>query len=413
VVTANLLALAMSMPAAGWISNRFGAKPVFLSALAAFSIASLCAALAPNLGFLIAARAGQGLCAGILNPVSMTIVLDLFAPEERGRAIGIWGLVAMSAPAIGPTLGGYLVTAVSWHWLFLPNVPIGIIGAIAGRHLLVSTPRRKQGRLDVVGLMLGGSGLALFIFGLAQSRSWGWTDLGTIACLAVAIGLLAAFTRHALRVPEPLLELRLARTPVFLSSLVVIGLITLPQYARAVFIPLQLERLRGYSALKVGLILTPSAFTTAISMSIGGRLVDRMGARRPAVTGCALMMIGAAGNAFISPTTSVGWISGSLAVQGLGVGMAMIPVTVVGLNAIAPESMAHATTIRSLTNQVGAALSVAAMFALVNARLALATSVDEQQAAYNSVFIVALVALGIAAVVALRMPATGIRPRAD
>ena len=79
------------------------------------------------------ARAGQGLCAGILNPVSMTIVLDLFAPEERGRAIGIWGLVAMSAPAIGPTLGGYLVTAVSWHWLFLPNVPIGIIGAIAGR----------------------------------------------------------------------------------------------------------------------------------------------------------------------------------------------------------------------------------------------------------------------------------------
>ncbi|HUP76097.1 MAG TPA: MFS transporter [Acidimicrobiales bacterium] len=133
VVTANLLALSVSMPAAGWVANRLGAKPVFLVSMAAFSVASLCAALAPNLGFLIAARAAQGLCAGIFNPVSMTIVLDLFAPEERGRAMGVWGLVAMSAPAVGPTFGGYLVTAVSWHWLFLPNVPIGIIGAIAGR----------------------------------------------------------------------------------------------------------------------------------------------------------------------------------------------------------------------------------------------------------------------------------------
>jgi EmrB/QacA subfamily drug resistance transporter len=413
VVTANLLALSVSMPAAGWVANRLGAKPVFLVSLAAFSVASLCAALAPNLGFLIAARAGQGLCAGILNPVSMTIVLDLFAPEERGRAIGIWGLVAMSAPAIGPTFGGYLVTAVSWHWLFLPNVPIGIIGAIAGRRLLVDTARRAQGRLDIVGLALGGSGLALFIFGLAQSRNWGWGSPDTIGVLVAGLALLAVFIRHALRSREPLLELRLMQTPVFLSSLVVIALVTLPQYARAVFIPLQLETLRGYSALKVGVVLTPAAVMTAVSMSVGGRLVDRIGARRPAVSGCLLMMIGAAGNAFISPTTSVVWISASLAVQGLGVGMAMIPVTVVGLNTINTDSMAHATTIRSLTNQVSAALAVAAMFALVNARLAAATTIDEQQAAHNSVFIVSIVVLAGAALVAWRMPATGLRPHPD
>ncbi|MEO8693490.1 MAG: MDR family MFS transporter [Acidimicrobiales bacterium] len=411
VVTANLLALSVSMPAAGWVANRLGAKPVFLVSLAAFSVASLCAALAPNLGFLIAARAGQGICAGIFNPVSMTIVLDLFAPDERGRAMGVWGLVAMSAPAVGPTFGGYLVTAVSWHWLFLPNVPIGIIGAIAGRRFLVDTARRAQGKLDFVGLVLGGSGLALFIFGLAQSRSWGWDDPGTIGCLLGGLALLATFTFHALRTPEPLLELRLTRTPVYLSSLLVIGLVTLPQYTRAVFVPLQLERLRGYSALKVGVILTPSAVMTAISMSVGGRLVDRMGARRPAVGGCLLMMIGAAGNAFISPSTSVVWIATSLAIQGMGVGVVMIPVTVVGLNAIADHSMAHATTIRSLTNQVGAALSVAGLFALVNARLASAKSVNAEQSAYNSTFIVAMVVLAIAVIIAWRMPDAGSRPR--
>ena len=394
------------MPAAGWIANRLGAKPVFLCALAAFSVASLAAAFAPSLGFLILARIGQGLCAGILNPVSMTIVLDLFAPEERGRAIGIWGLVAMSAPALGPTFGGYLVTAVSWHWLFLPNVPIGIIGAIAGRRLLVGTARRAQGRLDIVGLLLGGTGLSLFIFGLAQSRSWGWDDPVIGASLGAGVVFLVVFVHHALRSREPLLELRLTRTPVFLASLVVIGLVTLPQYTRAVIVPLQLQTLRDYSALRVGVILTPAAVMTAISMSIGGRLVDRVGARGPVVGGCIVMMIGAAGNAFISPTTSAVWISACLAVQGLGVGTAMIPATVVGLNAISAESMAHATTIRSLTNQVAAALSVAGLFALVNARLESADTVNGQQAAYNSAFIAAIVMLVLAILVAWRMPGT-------
>jgi EmrB/QacA subfamily drug resistance transporter len=411
VVTANLLALAVSMPAAGWVANRLGAKRVFLVSMAAFSVASLAAALAPSLGFLFVARAAQGLCAGIFNPVSMTIVLDLFAPDERGRAMGVWGLVAMSAPAVGPTFGGYLVTAVSWHWLFLPNVPIGIIGAIAGRRLLVDTARRAQGRLDVIGLALGGSGLALFIFGLAQSRNWGWDSPGTIGFLFAGLALLATFTLHALRGAEPLLELRLIRTPIYLSSLLVIGLVTLPQYARAVFVPLQLERLRGYSALKVGVILTPSAVMTAISMSVGGRMVDRTGARRPAVTGCLLMMAGAAGNAFISSSTPDWWIASSLAVQGMGVGLVMIPVTVVGLNAIADHSMAHATTIRSLTNQVSAALSVAGLFALINARLASAGSVSGEQSAYNSAFLVAMVMLGIAAVISWRMPTDAGRSR--
>jgi MFS family permease len=175
-------------------------------------------------------------------------------------------------------------------------------------------------------------------------------------------------------------------------------------------VPLQLHDVRGFRAVKIGVILTPSAIATALSMAIGGRLVDRMGARRPIVTGCLLMMIGAAGNAFISPHTSLAWIATSLAIQGIGVGIVMIPATVAGLNAIADHAMAHASTIRSLTNQVGAAMSVAVMFALVNARLASATTAQQTQRAYNSVFIVAIVALAVASLVALRLPATGSRP---
>ena len=404
VVTANLLAVAVSMPAAGWIANRLGAKRVFLTSLALFSLASLAAALAPSLGALIVARALQGLCAGIINPISMTIVLDLFAPTERGRAIGVWGLVAMTAPAVGPTLGGYLVTSVSWHWLFLPNVPLGIAGAIAGRRLLADSPPRPRTSLDVVGLLLGASGLALFLFTLAQSRRWGWAEPITVSFLAVSVVLLGAFTRHALRTANPLLDLRLARNPVFGASLLVIALATVPQYARAVFVPLQFQQLRGYSALKVGAMLTPSAVMTALSMAIGGRLVDRMGARGPAIAGCTLMLIGTAGNAFITVTTSVAWITASLAVQGFGVGLVMIPITVVGLNALPDVALPQASTLRSLTNQAGAATVVAFLFTIVNARLASARSIAASQHAYNVTFQIAMVALVLAIGVSSRMP---------
>jgi EmrB/QacA subfamily drug resistance transporter len=404
VLTANLLAVAVAMPAAGWIANRLGAKQVFLASLAVFSIASLGAALAPNLGVLIAARAAQGLCAGIINPISMTIVLDLFPPVERGRAMGVWGLVAMTAPAIGPTLGGFLVTAVSWHWLFLPNVPLGLAGAIAGRRLLVESPRRPRSPLDAVGLLLGASGLALFLLTMAQSRRWGWSEPITVICMTTSIVLLGSFAAHALRAEHPLLDLRLVRKPVFGASLVVLALVTVPQYARSVFVPLQFQDLRGYTALKVGVMLTPSAVMTALSMAVGGRLVDRMGARVPATAGCVLMLVGTAGNAFLTVTTPVAWITASLAVQGLGVGMVMIPITVVGLNALHDDALPQASTLRSLTNQAGAATAVAFLFALVNARLASATTVGGSQHAYNTPFQVSIVALVLAIAVSLRLP---------
>jgi EmrB/QacA subfamily drug resistance transporter len=403
VLTANLLAVAVSMPAAGWVAHRVGAKQVFLTALAVFSVASLVAAVAPTLPVLVAARVLQGLCAGVLNPLSMTIVLDLFPPAERGRAMGVWGLTAMSAPALGPTLGGYLVTAVNWHLLFLINVPIGLVGALAGRRLLVDTGVRDRRRLDGMGLVLGASGLALFLFTLSQARRWGWGAPATLGCLGAALLLLATFTRHALRHREPLLQLRLARMPVYSVSLVIIALVTVPQYARSVFVPLQLQEMRGDTALQVGVLLTPSAIATAISMAIGGRAVDRIGARIPAVVGCALMLVGTVANSFNSVDTSAAWIAGWLTVQGLGVGMVMIPVTVAGLNALPEDTMAQASTLRSLTNQVSAAMTVAVLFALVNARLSDATTPAASQGAYNVTFQVAAVALAVAVVLAWRI----------
>lgn len=404
LITANLLANAVSMTASAWLADRIGPKRFFLIVMALFSVASLGAAFAPNLGFLIAARAAQGACSGVLNPLSMTIMLDLFPVNERGKAMGIWGLVAMTAPAIGPTLGGFLVTAVSWHWLFIPNIPIGILGALAGRKLLADVPARHAGRFDAVGWFLGGIGLSSFLFGLSQTRRWGWASTGTIVSLTLGVVLLIAFVVTSLRKREPLLDLRLVKNQLYRRSLVLISLVTLPQYARSVFMPLQLQKLRGDSALRVGVILTPAAVATALSMAVGGRMVDRLGARRPALAGCTLMLAGALANAFLTTSTSEIFIAAVMTVQGFGVGLIMIPLTVTAMNSVPEGRVGQASTMRALANQVAAALSVATVFAVVNARLSGAGTLGAQQAAYNAAMQLGVVAMIIAIAFAWRLP---------
>ena len=295
---------------------------------------------------------------------------------------------------------------MSWHWLFLPSVPIGILGSLLGRKLLIETPRRESKPLDVTGLLVGSSGLALAIFALAQSRRWGLTDTRTIAVLCTGLALLAVFAWHVLRAANtaPLLELRLTRTKLYSASLVTIGLVTLPQYSRALFIPLQLSEARGFSTLKIGLVLTPAAVATAISMGIGGRLVDRMGARNPALLGITLMFAGCVGSSFNGLSTPMWTVAMWLTVQGLGVGLVMIPTAVVGLNALADRAMAQGSTLRSLTNQVAAAISVAVLFAYLNPRVNATSSAASRQHAYNGAFRISAVVLVLAAFAVARMP---------
>ncbi len=171
IVTAYLLAVCISQPATGWLADRFGRRRVFLTSLVAFTLASAACAVAPTLGVLILCRVLQGLGGGALMPVGMTMVFEMFPRRQHGRAIAVWGMAAMVAPAIGPTLGGWLVTSFSWHWIFLINVPIGIAALIAGIRLLPDIGHREARPFDGLGLALGGGGLAVIILGIARDRA--------------------------------------------------------------------------------------------------------------------------------------------------------------------------------------------------------------------------------------------------
>jgi DHA2 family multidrug resistance protein len=404
VVTGYLLAVCVSQPASGWLADRFGRRVVFLTSLVAFTLASCACALAPTLGMLVAARIVQGLGGGALIPVGMAMVLGLFPRERHGRAIGIWGLAGMLAPAIGPTLGGWLVTSVSWHWLFLINVPIGVVSFAFGLRLLPEVGERHRRPFDSPGLGLGCGGLSLAVLGLSEANAWGWASVATLACLIGGAVLLACFVVHELRAEHPLIELRMFRERTFSIAMSVMALVFVAQFARLVFIPLQLEGLRGESALKVGLLFLPAAFVAALAMTAGGRIVDRIGPRLPVVLGTACMGVALFAFANLSLDTPLPLIALFLAIQGLGFGLLTPPVLVAGLSDLPPHLMSQGTALRSLLNQVSGAVAVALLGAVVATSAGAHPTPTEAQSAYNNAFAVATFGVLIALALATRLP---------
>lgn len=405
IVTCYLLAVAVSQPATGWLADRFGRRPVFLLSLAAFTAASMAAALSPNLPALIGFRVLQGLGGGALAPVGMAIVIELFPPERRGRALSAWGIASMAAPAIGPTLGGWLVTSVSWHWLFLINVPIGALGTLFGMRVLRDSGYRDLRRLDVGGIGLGGGGLALTLLGVSQGESWGWTSTTTLGVLAVGVTMVVSFVVHELHTREPMIDLRMFRVRAFSLAIAVSLFTTAAQYTRLVFVPLALETLRGYTPLRVGLLLTPAAIATAVGMSIGGRLVDVVGARRPMLFGTGLMALAAFSLGNIAVTTPVPVIIASLCGQGLGFGLCAMPAVVVAMNELPPRFVAQASAVRSLTSQVAGASTIAILSAVVAARMGSGPStLAHRQRAYDTAFLCASAGLLVAFACSVKVP---------
>lgn len=407
IVTAYLLSVGLMTPLSGWLSDRFGRKRVFTAALLLFLTGSTLCALAPSLGWLVAFRVVQGSGGGLLAPVGMALVYDLFPPNRRGTALGIWGVAAMAAPAIGPVLGGYIVDTVSWRWLFAINIPIGVIGVVASIRLLRdSGARTERQRFDATGLALGGTGLVLFLLGAAEAPRWGWGEPSTLAALSVGAVLLVAFGVRLPRVDVPLIDPEILKVGQFRLTLAITALLTVLQYGRLVFIPLELQNVRGFSALEVGWLLSPGAIGIAAMMPIGGRLADKIGPRPPVLAGSALIATGAFFLSNLTVDTSKERLIAIFVIQGLGTGLSLMPLAVAGMNHLPGRLVSQGSGLRNLNRQVVAAIGVAVLSSLVASQIgdeSLRGNTDAL-AAYNSVFAVGLGAALLAIVLALFLP---------
>ncbi len=408
VVTAYLAGVGVTQMCSGWAADRFGRKATFVAALVIFTVASILCAAAPSLELLVAARVLQGVGGGLMMPVAMAMIYELFDPHERGRALGYFGIAIMAAPAIGPVLGGGLVDWAGWRWLFLINVPIGLVGVPVALRLLRETGFRESRPFDRAGLALTGSGLVLLLIGLFQGSTWGWTSPTIVTMLVVGATLLGLFTRHTLRVRAPLVEMRILANPVFAVAMASVGLMAAAQYSRLVYIPLELGTVRGISELQIGLTMLPTALGIAITMPIGGRLADRVGARIPASIG--IVVLGATfwPLANLTTTTPLPVISAIVFVGGLGSGLAMMTPNIVAMNSVPGRKVSQATGLSSVARQLSAAVGTALLASIFAGNrpdgdpstVAPAEALD----AYATVFLIAMGVLVVAFVIAQFLP---------
>ncbi len=369
VVTAYLLALAVFIPVSGWVGDRFGTKRTFMAALAAFTLGSLLCALSQSIHELIAFRVIQGMGGGMLMPVGMAMVFRSFAPSERAQAGALVSIPTAVAPAAGPVLGGYLVEYQSWHWIFLINIPVGILAITVAALLLREERQPRPGRLDVPGFVLSGVGLAVLMYALAEGGTRGLDDRRVILTAIAGITLLAAFAVVEMRTEKPLLDLRLLRDPLFRA----VSILWIPgqaAFTAALFlVPLLLQLEMGFTPLESGLATFPQALGIGAIAPVMGRIYPHTGPRRLVIAGMVGLCLTTLSFLLVDLDTGEWWIRLIMLLRGMAFGLVMIPASTAAYVAIAPRDTGRATAIGSAIPYVGSTLGVAVVATALTRRL--------------------------------------------
>ncbi|MBT2212011.1 MFS transporter [Actinomadura sp. NEAU-AAG7] len=372
VINVYILVLAALLITAGRLGDLRGPRAMFVAGVALFTVASVLCGLAQDPAQLIAARAVQGLGAAALMPQTMTIIIATFPAERRGAALGVWGAVAGVATIAGPTLGGLLVSAAGWRWIFFVNVPIGAAVLVMALTLIPDVRPGRPHRLDVPGVALATAALLCLTFGLTEGQRYGW-NAGIWALLAGAALLLAVFLAHqrTRQDDEPLLPFTLFRDRDFavmsvVSAAVQVGMIGL-------FLPVMiyLQSVLGFSALKAGLVMAPGMVLSALVSPVAGRASDRLGGKYILMSGLALFAVGMA---WLAAVADVGrtWqaLQPPLAVAGLGIGCVFGPMVTVALRNVQPRMAGAASGVLNTIRQIGTITGSAAVGAILQNRLA-------------------------------------------
>src|SRR5688500_16677871 len=293
-VTGYTLALATVIPLSGWAADRFGTKRLYMVALALFTIGSVLCATADTIGQLITYRVLQGLGGGMLMPIGMTIMTRAAGPHRIGRVMAVLGIPMLLGPIFGPILGGWLIDAASWHWIFLINLPIGIAALIYAAIVLPKDSVEPSASFDWVGMLLLSPGLALFLYGVSTTPETGtlW-DREVLVPALLGVALIVAFVPWALRRENihPLVQLRLFENRDMTIAVIAMSLFAMAFFGASLLFPLYFQQVRGEDALSAGLLLAPQGIGAMITMPIAGVLADRIGPGKIVVTGIVLITL--------------------------------------------------------------------------------------------------------------------------
>jgi EmrB/QacA subfamily drug resistance transporter len=360
-VNAYTLTFAVLLLTGAALGDRFGRRRLLVIGIAIFTVASAAAALAPSILALDVARAAQGLGGAIVMPLTLTVLSASVPAERRGVALGIWGGISGLAVALGPLVGGAIVTGISWHWIFWLNVPIGL--ALTPLILLrLDESRGPVSRLDLPGLALASAGLVGIVWGLVRANEIGWTSPGIVGSFMVGAALLACFVAWELRTEHPMLPMRFFGNRTFALANVASLLMFFGMFGAIFFISQFFQTVQGLSPFQSGLRILPWTAMPMVVAPVAGALSDRIGGHRLMGAGLALQAIGLAWIAAVStPTTPYVEFIGAFLISGVGMALFFAPVANVILSSVRPEQEGQASGANNAIRELGGVFGVAVL----------------------------------------------------
>jgi EmrB/QacA subfamily drug resistance transporter len=370
VVDAYALALAALMLASGSLADLLGRRRIFVAGLLLFATASLLCGLSGSPTTLNLARGFQGVGGAMMFATSLALIAQEFAPHERGTAFGIWGATTGFAVAVGPLVGGALTEGLGWEWIFLVNVPIGLITAALTLMRVPGSERDPSARIDWAGLVTFSAALLCLVFALIRGNDDGWGSAKIVALLIAAATLLAIFVAIELRNRQPMLDLRLFRVPTFTGAQIVALSIHASIFAMFLYIVLYMQNVLAYSPLETGIRFLPISLLSFLAAPIAGKLAERFSVRVFLSSGLALVGLALVLMSGIAPSDDWTTLLAGFIVGGIGIGFVNPPLATAAIGVVEPSRSGAASGINSTFRQVGTAVGIAGLGAILQGKLA-------------------------------------------
>ncbi|MFC7063560.1 MDR family MFS transporter [Halobacillus seohaensis] len=360
-----MLVNGIMIPITAFLIGRFTTRALFLSAMGLFAVGTTICAIAPNFGILMVGRIIQASGAGIIMPLMQTILMMVYPIEKRGAAMGMFGLVISFAPAIGPTLSGWLVEQFPWRSLFYVILPVVIIDFIIAYFILKNVTKQTFPKIDVLSIILSSLGFGGILYAFSTAGNSGWAAQQVVIAMVIGVVALTWFILRQFKLQQPILEFRVFKNKVFTLTTALGMVVFIALIGGATVLPLFMQNMLGFTAFESGLMLLPGALLMGVMNPITGKLFDKYGARWLAIIGLVILTITTFMFTNLDSQTTFTYLAVVNAVRMLGVAMVMMPVTTAGLNQLSVDLMPHGTamnnTMRQVSGAVGTALLVTVM----------------------------------------------------
>ncbi|ADH97849.1 MDR family MFS transporter [Salisediminibacterium selenitireducens] len=359
VNTIFMLVNGIMIPITAFLIGKFTTRKLFMTAMSLFALGTLVAGLSPNFETLILGRIIQASGAGIMIPLMQTVLFMIFPVEKRGQAMGLVGLVIAFAPAIGPTLSGFIVDQYPWRLLFFIVLPIALIDLVVAYFVLKNVTKQTFPTIDIKSIMLSTFGFGGLLFAFSYAGTTGWTSWEVLVSTGVGGVTLTWFILRQLRIPEPILEFRVFRYSIFALSNVIGIVVFMSMIGAATILPIYMQDMLGFSAFQSGLMLLPGALLMGLLNPITGRIFDKVGARWLSISGMALLTVMTFLFTRLTEDTSFLYMTTVHAFRMMSLAMVMMPITTAGLNQLPERLIPHGTAMNNTLRQVGGSLGTA------------------------------------------------------